>query len=330
MNLFDPQLLVDAQGQATPVSAPGPDHVAVLMAVHNGARWLPDQLASLAGQKHRDWSLIVGDDRSSDDSANLIHDFAVENPTTSVRIYPGPNTGFQANFLSLLSRVPASASYVAFADQDDVWRSGKLAAGVMALSGLPEGTPAIHCGRTEIADADLVTLGHSPRFRRAPAFANALVQSLAGGNTMMLNRAAYELLVQAMDATAPPVSHDWWAYQVVTGAGGQVVFDDTPHVIYRQHGGNLVGAGIGTQAKLKRLRRLAAGDFRAFSTKNIAALDACRNVLTPDSRRRLDAFAAGRTGGLAARFSAMRRAGIYRQTLAGTLALWASVMFGKI
>ena len=43
------------------------DHVCVLLALHNGAGMLADQLNSLAAQTHTDWSLIISDDGSSDD-----------------------------------------------------------------------------------------------------------------------------------------------------------------------------------------------------------------------------------------------------------------------
>ena len=81
----------------------------------------------------------------------------------------------------------------------------------------------------------------SPLFRRPPSFRNALVQSLAGGNTMVLNRPARDLVALA-SRRARFVSHDWWAYLLVTGAGGAVHYSAKPLVRYRQHAHNLVGA----------------------------------------------------------------------------------------
>ncbi|MEL7105794.1 MAG: glycosyltransferase family 2 protein [Pseudomonadota bacterium] len=330
MNLYDPQLRKSARRQATPVSAPGPQHVAILMGVHNGARWLPEQLESLVRQTHKDWALLVGDDRSTDDSADIIHHFAQDHPNISVRLLPGPNKGFQANFLSLLQKVPSSAAFVAFADQDDVWKPAKLTAAIASLSQAPEGQPALYCGRTDVADAALNIRGQSPHFARAPSFENALVQSLAGGNTMVMNRAAVELLRTAYDADRPPVSHDWWAYQIISGAGGHIIFDPDPKVIYRQHSANLVGSGMGLRAKLQRLARLLKGDLKRFSDTNIRALQSARRHLTDDAQRSLDHFVAGRTLGFAMRIWSMRSAKIYRQTFFGSLALWAAVVLARI
>lgn len=330
MNLYDPQLLKSARSRATPVSAPGPQHVVILMGVHNGARWLPEQLESLADQTHNDWSLIASDDRSTDNSAEIIHHFAVTHPNIAVRLLPGPNKGFQANFLSLLSRVPASATYVAFADQDDVWKTGKLTAAIAALAGVPDGTPALYCGRTDIADTELNIRGSSPNFARPPSFENALVQSIAGGNTMVMNRAAARILQKAFDPEHPPVSHDWWAYQVISGVGGRIIFDPSPQVIYRQHAANLVGSGMGLWAKSKRLARLCRGDFKTFSATNINALQRARRFMTKTALKSFDAFVAGRMSGVHTRIALMRSAGIYRQTKAGSVALWAAVLLGRI
>ena len=45
------------------------------------------------------------------------------------------------------------------------------------------------------------------------------------------------------------VAHDWWAYQLVSGAGGTVIYDPEPLVAYRQHSGNLIGGNLGLRAK---------------------------------------------------------------------------------
>jgi hypothetical protein len=51
-----------------------------------------------------------------------------------------------------------------------------------------------------------------------PSFRNALVQSIAGGNTMVFNVALKRLIENAGPLDVP--SHDWWVYILVTGSGG--------------------------------------------------------------------------------------------------------------
>ena len=320
---------VAGDGAAGPIRVPGSRHVTILMGLMNGARFLDAQLQSLLDQDHEDWSLMVGDDGSADDGPARLADFAAAHPDRSVRIDPAPGQGFARNYLSLLRAAGPHTPYAAFSDQDDVWFPDKLSRAVAALAALPSGTPGLYCARTLVCDADLSPTALSPLFG-APSFGNALVQSLAGGNTMVMNRAALDLLQRAARAGADPVSHDWWAYQVVSGAGGTVIYDPEPVLLYRQHGGNLIGANRGARARLCRVGGLLGGTFRRWTDRNLATLCVAADCLTEGNRRTLARFAQARRARIAARLGALWRLGIRRQTVGGTLSLWTAVALGRV
>jgi hypothetical protein len=166
--------------------------------------------------------------------------------------------------------------------------------------------------------------------RRPPSFRNALIQSIAGGNTMVMGRSAFETL-RAACHDVRFVSHDWWAYMIVSGAGGAIIYDPVPRVSYRQHGGNLVGSNATYRARYRRFVRLLRNEFRAWNDCNIAALTKARPVLAPDSIAALEGFAAARTvrGGLR-RARSIRRLGLYRQTWQGHAMLFLGAFLGKI
>ncbi|MBY6277955.1 MAG: hypothetical protein CWE10_17515 [Symbiobacterium thermophilum] len=122
-----------------------------------------------------------------------------------------------------------------------------------------------------MVDRDLRVLGHSPRVVRPPTFANALVQNIAPGCSMVLNRAAWRLLTKHPPGPAVPV-HDWWAYLVVS-AFGRVVYDSESYLLYRQHAGNTIGEATGFYRKWRRRlhrfltqsdRRVITGQAREF------------------------------------------------------------------
>ncbi len=295
------------------------------MAVYQGRDYLPAQLESLSGQSHRGWSLIAGDDGSTDGSAALLADFAAGLDPGQVRAVPGPRQGAAANFRALLGHVPAHATHVAFCDQDDVWEAGKLADGLAAL---PADRPAIWCSRVVNCDADLRQLSLSPVPRHPPSFRHALMQNLVQGNTLLMNRPAYELVAAAHAEAGPVVMHDWWIYQLVTGAGGQVIYDPEPSVLYRQHDGNLVGANNRLRSRLGGLRRMLDGTYRDWSRTNLAALRASAHRLTPENRALLEDFAALQ-GALPKRIAAMRRGGFFRQGRVSQAALWLAVLLGR-
>ena len=303
-------------------------HVAILMATYNGADHLDEQLQSLAKQSHENWSLWVSDDGSRDDTHDILKRFAKRQTAHRVEVLQGPREGPIANFMSLVARVDTSADAFAFADQDDVWMPARLERSLAKLSGIDD-RPALYGARTVTTDEALKPLGLSPLFARPPAFANALVQSLAGGNTMTLNRMGLEVM-RATGATGDVVTHDWWAYQIVSGAGGHVIYDPKPGLYYRQHGANLIGSNNGTKARLVRAVAVWNDRFKEWNGRNIAALRRCEHLLTPQNRDLLHTFEMLRTLRGRPAVRALERSGIYRQTRGGDISLRMAAAMGKI
>lgn len=302
-------------------------HVAIVMATWNGAAHIEAQLASIAAQEHPDWSLFVGDDGSRDDTVRIVQDFAAAHPGRDIAVVHQGGLGATRNFLALLRGPLPPGSCVAFCDQDDVWLPGRLARGLASL-GAARG-PALWGSRTRIVTQTLADICLSPRFGRPPAFENAIVQSIAGGNTMLMNPEAAELM-RAPHTQPDVVTHDWWAYQMISGAGGTVIYDPDPCLLYRQHGGNLIGSNMGTAARLRRARAVLGGRFTAWNDMNMAALDAVRDLLTPGARATAAAFAEARARRGPPALRALRAARVYRQTANGDRSLRAAAFIGRI
>jgi glycosyltransferase involved in cell wall biosynthesis len=307
----------------------GARRVAILLATHNGAPHLANQLESIATQRHDDWTLHVSDDGSTDATAEIVADFAHRHDGARVHLGDGPCRGFVANYLSLACRADLEGDYFAFCDQDDVWEPNHLSRAVDWLADVDAGVPALHCSRTRLIDAQGRLLGLSAPCPRPPSFANALVQSLAGANTMVFNRAALELLRRAGPDVAA-ASHDWWLYLLVTGAEGRVRYDPEPTVCYRQHGGNAQGSNRGFVARVRRCAELLGGRMRSWNAAHGAALDALGPVLAPEHRARLARYRAlqGLYGPAAVR--ALRAAGVYRQKGIDDVALMLAAALGRL
>ncbi|MFZ5964854.1 glycosyltransferase [Thalassococcus sp. BH17M4-6] len=307
--------------------------VGILLAVYKGAADLPDQLDSLVVQDDSNWRLLISDDGSCDATAALVAAFKDQMPRRQVICLEGPGRGAAQNFLFLIGqwrRLMPAGSLMAFCDQDDVWLPDRLSRGRAALSSVPEGVPALYCSRTWITDANLATRRRSVPRPRPPGFRNALVQNIASGNTILLNPAAAALLAEATEVVRDVVVHDWWAYLLVTGAGGVVVHDDAPTLLYRQHSGNQIGANDHLRARCKRIRQLLRGDFRDWNATNIAALGAVKDRLTPENRALLDAFAAMRAAPLPRRLIRLTRLHLYRQSKPAQAALWLAAVLGRL
>ncbi|MEW9806898.1 glycosyltransferase family 2 protein [Mesorhizobium sp. ZMM04-5] len=310
------------------LSEPGaaPAKVAVLLATKNGAAFLDEQLRSLAGQTWPAIDVWASDDGSTDATVAILSQWRERWSRGAFTLLDGPRAGFAENFRFLLACDAGNADYVAFCDQDDLWEREKLSRAIGWMRSQDAAVPLLFCSRTYTVTERGDVVGMSPLFRRKPSFRNALVQSLAGGNTMVMNRPASRLLARAA-RRSPFVSHDWLAYQIVTGAGGVVRYCKEPLVRYRQHGGNVVGANTSMEARLARLKLLLDGRFKRWTDANLASLGCNRDLLTPDALAALDEFAEARQGNMLGAMARLRRSGVYRQTLQGTLGLWGAALF---
>lgn len=295
----------------------------------NGEAYLQAQLDSFKTQTHANWTLWVSDDGSTDKTHAILARFKSSSPAGQVSIVKGPQKGFAANFLSLLAKVGQPADFYAYSDQDDIWLPQKLQLAVQNLRAWPASKPTLYCTRTELIDAHGKHLGFSRLWPREASFKNALTQNIAGGNTMVFNRAAQQLLVEA-GSGLEMIAHDWWTYLVVTACDGKVFFDATPTLQYRQHANNLIGANHELTAPLRSVQRLMAGRFRLWNTQNIAALQKLLHHLPQQNQTALHTFAKARTAPFFARLYGVYQSGVYRQTLSGNLGLIAATLLKRI
>lgn len=303
----------------------------ILMATRNGARHLPAQLASFAAQRHCDWRLMAQDDGSEDATPALLEGFAAAHPGR-VGVAPGPKRGSAANFLSLIEaaarRGLPDGGLMALSDQDDVWLGGRMArAGRVIAAAQDGGRPVIYAARTIHVDAALRPLERSRLPPRGPSFGNALVQNVLAGNTLACDAAGLDLLGRGAGAAlaAGVAHHDWWIYLLATGAGARIVIDPRPVLLYRQHGGNVLGAHRGLAGAAARAGMLARRGYAGWVDANLAALEGCAELLTPQARRLVEGFRAARRDP-----AALAGLGVRRQTAGGDLVLRLLARSGRL
>ncbi|HHS7809896.1 TPA: glycosyltransferase family 2 protein [Pseudomonas putida] len=318
-----------AQIVAPIVRSPSFHEIAILLCTYNGQEFLKEQIDSILAQTYKKWTLYVSDDGSTDTTIELLKKYQLLLGEDRIIIFPGPRKGFAANFMSLVRSKNINADFIAFCDQDDIWVSNKLERGMQHLSTSPANVPALYCSRTRFIDEYRNIIGYSPEFKRAPVFKNALVQSISGANTMLLNSAARDLL-NLIPESQEIVAHDWLAYLLTSACGGKVIFDLEPTLEYRQHSGNIIGAGSGAKKKLIRLSKLIDGRFRKWSNLNLKALEVVKDRLTEENQKTLKNFKTGRESSILKRIRLMKKSGIYRQTFTDNIILMIAVCLNKI
>lgn len=303
--------------------------IAILLCTFNGARFLAEQIDSILVQTHSNWVIHASDDGSCDDTVKLLEGYQRNIGLDRLRLYRGPQQGFAKNFISLIKNNSIEAEYFAFSDQDDIWHPTKLEKSLNKIQSIKHSKPALYCARVRLIDTEQRCVGFSPLRKHTPAFENALVQSLAGANTMLINQSTRTLMAAVPDNT-PIVAHDWLAYLLVTASAGQVIYDSAPSLDYRQHEGNLIGNRTGLNANFHRIRRFVAGEFSTWNDMNSHILDSMLGFMPTRNRTLFSDFKALRTAGLLKRTRLFFKIGLYRQGPLENLLLMLALVLKKI
>lgn len=306
--------------------------IRVYLCTYNGARFIGEQLESLARQTCQDFDLLVSDDGSRDDTLQIVESFRGR-VGQGIFIQQGPKRGSAANFLATLASDDCGHDHYAFCDQDDIWENDKLERALAWFKTIAEDKPALYGARVRIVDQDNKALGLSALPRKQLTFANALVQNFTGGNAMVFNRAAHTQIRQSLNGLNLEIIpvHDWWAYLIISGTGGIVYCDDYASLRYRQHDGNVIGALTGWKAFTNRWNRLYGEHARRWNTRNVEALSQHMELLTEESRKLLQHFRIGRDTALTQRLAyALFGKEVYRQTALGQIGLVLGLAMRKI
>lgn len=303
--------------------------VAILVCTYNGEKYISEQLDSIISQSYNNWEIFVSDDGSNDNTINILKQYQEKVGADKFHLTHGPQQGFAWNFLSLLKLSGNNFDYYAFSDQDDIWLSNKLITAINAMSGISNDIPSLYCGRTKLINEVGEDIGYSPLFKKKPSFCNALVQSIAGGNTMVINQSSRRLIIKTpMDAEV--VAHDWWVYILVSACGGSVYYDAEPMILYRQHDHNIIGANTSLTARLLRVMKLLDGQFQQWISSNLNLLDVYSNQLQENNKLILLEFIELRNTNIFNKFRIMHRTKLYRQTFIGNIALVLAMILNKI
>ena len=298
------------------------------MTSYNGEKFIRHQLDSIASQTFENWQLIVSDDGSTDKTKEIILEYQ-KIWGEKIQLRKGPQKGFVENFLSLACDKNLTADFYAFCDQDDVWLPQKLEVAIKQINNsCLNNEPYLYCGRTVYVDEKLDTIGQSTLFEQPPSFDNALVQSIAGGNTMVFNRAS-KFIVETIGVVPTP-SHDWWLYLLISGVGGKVFYDPTPWVLYRQHENSIVGENTSIFNRLKRLFKLLDGRFKAWFDSNIICLQMAECLLISNAKISLLFFIKYRNLSLLNKIINLKSFKYYRQSNFQNLILKIAFLINKI
>ena len=210
------------------------EKVCVLQSTYNGKKYLKEQIDSILNQENVDVQLIVRDDGSNDSTPDILSKYSNDKRI----IYSiETNIGPAKSFLQLLKNAPAS-NYYAFSDQDDIWDKDKLYCAIEKMKGI-DSCPCLYFSTTESVDENLNTI-KTNNIKPKLTFGESLIYAYASGCTMVMNNKLHETILSYQPEYIP--MHDYLIISVAHAVGAKIVFDETPHIKYRQHNNNVIGA----------------------------------------------------------------------------------------
>jgi len=212
--------------------------ITVVMATHNGAKYIEAQLLSIFAQTVTPDEIIICDDASSDETITLIKKYQDQ---AQIQLFQNPvNIGVVANFKKAVSFAKA-VNDIAFSDQDDVWQPNKLAILQAAMRAIEQDDqPCLVYSDLQLVDKDLKLINPSfwnqlNHHHHQHCFTTLLFGNFVTGCTILINPLLRNYFLSMPDAN---ILHDVWMAFVGYGLGNVRAISQ-PLVLYRQHEKNV-------------------------------------------------------------------------------------------
>ncbi|HEV2116436.1 MAG TPA: glycosyltransferase family 2 protein [Terriglobales bacterium] len=242
-------------------------YFSVAMCTYNGARYVREQLHSIAGQSVVPDELVICDDASTDHTVELVEEFATHS-SVPVRLRCNPATlGCTANFEQAIRL--CRGEIIVLADQDDVWKPTKLGAIAVSFARNPAAGYVFsdaeivdeHSDRLPMSLWDLV--GFAPQqFPPSQQFAMLLRRNLVTGAAMAFRTSLRDLLLPIPDDWG----HDYWIALL-----GSIFSYGVPIpqrlFFYRRHLAQHRGCGRDTFLQKVKTSMAAEADYRAKAAR---------------------------------------------------------------
>ncbi len=237
--------------------------ISVAMCTFNGSRFLPEQLASIAGQSRLPDEMVICDDGSTDTTLEIVEKFSRGAPFP-VRLIRNPeNLGSTKNFEKATSL--CTGDLIALSDQDDIWMPEKLAIqGEMMerdadLGGVFSDAELIDARSTPLAKRLWAALSFTPAeqrmFGRDRGASILLRKYVVTGATFMVRASLREHYLPISEAWG----HEAWVAWILA-IYSHLRLIEQPLIRYRIHASQQVGIGNSTQTLPRTLReRLEKG-----------------------------------------------------------------------
>lgn len=242
--------------------------IGIALATYNPClSYFLDQISSLKNQTYKNWNCVIVDDNSSEEKYQ--HILEVISGDSRFKVHRNDvNLGSFKTFERALSLMSKDVDLICYCDQDDIWIPTKLE---IQIKSFEDPTVfLVHTDQSLIDEKSRVFVASCWTFEGRSVLESTtdliLFRNLITGCTTMFRRKILEtaLPFYSLRPLEEMYHHDMWVAMHAC-VHGKVVGLKEPLVLYRQHGGNLVG--VSALRRSVRIVELASKAARAFSER---------------------------------------------------------------
>jgi glycosyltransferase involved in cell wall biosynthesis len=217
--------------------------ISIALCTFNGSRYVREQLQSIESQTRPPNEMVVCDDGSSDDTLDILHEFA-SRAAFPVRVLANERTlGVAQNFARAITL--CEGDVIMLCDQDDVWKPHKTQSMLRALQ---INTGAVYAfSDAEMVSDDGAPLGQKlwdavrirdriPKFHGARQVETLLRHNLIPGSSMALRSSFKKVFLPVPSGWM----HDYWFALLGSTLAFGIPVDDTLFM-YRRHAEQVCG-----------------------------------------------------------------------------------------
>ena len=205
--------------------------ISVAMCTYNGARFVEEQLESILRQSYRNLEIVIVDDASSDDTAEILKRFQ-ERDSRIRLLFNEQNLGFLKSFERAMSE--SRGDFIALADQDDVWLEHKIETLYREI-----GDNLLVYSNVSLIDEQgtpIDTIFPIVNRIEGRCALSLVMCNCVTGHACLIRR---ELLNKALPFPYGVVLHDQWL-AIVAAASGRLKASSEYLSLYRKHDNNAV------------------------------------------------------------------------------------------
>lgn len=238
-----------------------PPRVAVLLAAFNGEKFITEQVTSILRQLGVTTDIYISIDKSNDKTSFICKN--LQSLYCNIFTYEAKERFGSAgrNFYHLIKNVEFKKyDYIAFSDQDDIWKEEKLIHGIKVIKSKNAigYSSDVECFWNNSNKKNKIIKKSNPQRKYDYYFEPA-----GPGCTYLIEKSFAILLKEELyKLKSPPYHHDWYIYALARSKNLIWIIDSTANVLYRQHENNQVGANQGIKQYITRIKKLRSGSFK--------------------------------------------------------------------